>query len=56
MTRLTVKEAAELLGIDRRTVIDLISSGEFGKAIRGGSKTFYLIYKEQITKWLGLAG
>ena len=55
MTKLSVQEAAEMLGLDRRTVKDLISNKEFGKAIQNGKKTMYLIYKEQLIKWLGLA-
>ena len=56
MTKLSVQEAAEMLGLDRRTVKALISNKEFGKAIQNGKKTVYLIYKEQLIKWLGLAG
>jgi len=55
MTRITVKQAAELLGLDVRAVRDLIKRGEFGKAIKREYNVIYLIYREQIEKWLGLA-
>lgn len=55
MTKITVQEAAETLGLDKKTIRDLVINGEFGKAIQNGKKTMYLIYKEQLIKWLGLA-
>lgn len=53
MTKISVKQAAEMLRIDIRAVRELVRSGEFGKAIEGGDRITYLIYREQVEKWLG---
>ena len=55
MTKISVRQAAELLGLDKKTIRDLVVSGEFGRAVECGKKTMYLIYKEQLEKWARIA-
>lgn len=52
MERLSVKEVAEWLQINRNLVIRLVRRGEFGKAVRNGKRSFYLIYREEVEDWL----
>lgn len=53
-TRITTQEAAEMIGIDKRTLRVLIAAGEFpAKAVWHSKKHIYYIYREDVQKWLG---
>lgn len=58
MSRITIKETAEMLNISQQTLRVALQQNafpEFGKAIKTSSKYTYYINKERLIKYLNAA-
>ena len=52
MDYMTVKEAAELLGMSTRSVYDAIERGELKALVRRGYVKGYRISRQEVDRWL----
>lgn len=54
MERITLEEAAEMIGVNRESLAKWIAEGEIkiGRRIRIGKRATYLIYRENVEKFL----